>query len=70
MSGQQPGNEDHEPAAELEYQTQIGSKQFPEYPIRSTAEAYAQLRKPWGYLIPRWEALTLTLSNTANYITS
>jgi len=49
MSGQQPADEDYEPDAELEYQIQIGSKQFPEYPIRSTAEAFAQLRKQWGF---------------------
>ena len=35
---------------ELEYQVQIGSKQFPEYPIRSIAEAFTQLRKTMGIL--------------------
>ena len=50
MSGQQPADEDYEPDAELEYQIQIGSKQFPEYPIRSSAEAFAQLRKTMGIL--------------------
>ena len=30
---------------EFEFQVQIGSKLFPEYPIRSHAEAYDQLRK-------------------------
>ena len=33
---------------ELEIQVQIGSKLYPEYPIRSLAEAYYQLRKTVG----------------------
>jgi len=33
---------------ELEIQIQIGSKLYPEYPIRSLAEAYYQLRKTIG----------------------
>ena len=34
-----------DPNFELEYQVQIGSKLFPEYPVQSLAEAFAQLRK-------------------------
>jgi hypothetical protein len=33
---------------EVEFQMQIGSKLFPEYPIRSLAEAFYQLRKTLG----------------------
>jgi len=33
---------------EFEFQLQIGSKQFPEYPIRSHAEAFYQLKKCLG----------------------
>ena len=33
---------------ELELQMQLGSKLFPEYPIRSLAEAFYQLRKSLG----------------------
>jgi len=33
---------------ELDIQVQVGSKLFPEYPIRSTAEAFSQLRKTMG----------------------
>ena len=33
---------------EFEHQLQIGSKLYPEYPIRSHAEAYYQLRKTLG----------------------
>ena len=47
MSGQIPKQEVYNPNFELEYQVQIGSKQFPEYPIRSLAEAFCQLRKRW-----------------------
>jgi len=34
---------------ELEFEMQIGSKKFPEYPIRSVSEAFYQLRKALGY---------------------
>jgi hypothetical protein len=33
---------------ELEYQVQIGSKLYPEYPVRSISEAFSQLRKAVG----------------------
>ena len=33
---------------ELEFEMQTGSKKFPEYPIRSAAEAFYQLRKALG----------------------
>ena len=49
MSGQQPKVETYNHDLELEYQVQIGSKQFPEYPIRSAAEAVTQLRKLWEF---------------------
>jgi hypothetical protein len=38
----------HNPRGEFEFQLQIGSKLFPEYPIRSHAEAYYQLKKTLG----------------------
>ena len=50
MSGQQPKTEVYNHDLELEYQIQIGSKRFPEYPIRSAAEAFTQLRKTMGIL--------------------
>ena len=40
------GTYDHD--KELEFECQIGSKKFPEYPIRSSAEAFYQLRKALG----------------------
>ena len=38
----------HDPRGEFEFQLQIGSKLFPEYPIRSHNEAYYQLKKTLG----------------------
>jgi len=38
----------HNPKGEFEFQLQIGAKLFPEYPIRSHAEAYYQLKKTLG----------------------
>ena len=37
---------------EFEFWMQIGSKMFPEYPIRGHAEAYSQLRKTLGIHSP------------------
>ena len=45
---------------ELEYQVQIGSKQFPEYPIRSLAESFCQLRKTMGILNNTQVSLDIT----------
>ena len=42
MSGGAPGV--YDPTREMEFQFQIGSKLNPEYPIRSTSEAFYQLR--------------------------
>jgi hypothetical protein len=38
----------HDPRGEFEFQLQIGSKLFPEYPIRSHNEAFYQLKKTLG----------------------
>lgn len=42
------GELQHVAAGEFEFHVQIGSKLFPEYPIRSHAEAYYQLKKTLG----------------------
>jgi hypothetical protein len=39
---------EHKQDAEFEFQLQIGSKLFPEYPIRSHTESYYQLKKTLG----------------------
>jgi hypothetical protein len=38
----------HASGGEFEFQLQIGSKLFPEYPVRSHNEAYYQLKKSLG----------------------
>lgn len=44
--GSVPGQ--YDPTKEMEFQFQIGSKLYPEYPMRSTAEVFYQLRKTLG----------------------
>ena len=46
--GNHDGTLTHRPDGEFEFQLQIGSKLFPEYPIRSHNEAYYQLKKTLG----------------------
>jgi hypothetical protein len=46
--GNHDGTLTHIPGGEFEFQLQIGSKLFPEYPIRSHNEAYYQLKKTLG----------------------
>ena len=41
-------NNNFRQAGEFEFQLQLGAKLYPEYPIRSHAEAYYQLRKTLG----------------------
>jgi hypothetical protein len=41
-------NQIYDPTKEMEFQIQIGSKLFPEYPMRSVAEVFYQLRKTLG----------------------
>jgi hypothetical protein len=52
FSPMSPDNHDgtlsHNQSGEFEFQLQIGSKLFPEYPIRSHNEAYYQLKKTLG----------------------
>ena len=47
-------------AHELEFQVQIGSKLFPEYPIRSLSETYAQLKKSVGILGSNFHSISIT----------
>ena len=49
-SENQNGNLVHTKRGEFEFHVQIGSKLFPEYPVRSHAEAFYQLRKMLGVL--------------------
>ena len=46
------GNFCNDEAGEFEYQLQIGSKLYPEYPVRSHNEAYYNLKKCLGVQAP------------------
>ena len=41
----------YDPDNEIEFQLQIGSKKFPESEIKSTSEAYYNLRKTMGFIL-------------------
>ena len=45
---------------ELEYQIQVGSKLFPEYPVRSLSESFAQLKKCLGILGSNFHSVSIT----------
>ena len=45
---------------ELEYQISIGSKLFPESPVRSLSESYAQLEKTLGILGSNFHNVSVT----------
>ena len=45
---------------ELEYQIQIGSKLFPEYPVRSISESFAQLKKCLGILGSNFHSVSIS----------
>ena len=45
---------------ELEFQMQIGSKLFPEYPIRSISESFSQLKKCLGILGSNFHSVSIT----------
>jgi len=47
-------------AHELEFQIQIGSKLYPEYPIRSLSESFAQLKKSVGILGSNFHSLSIS----------
>jgi hypothetical protein len=45
---------------ELEYQIQIGSKLYPEYPVRSVSESYSQLKKTLGILGSNFHSVSIS----------
>jgi hypothetical protein len=51
---------------ELEAQIQIGSKMFPEYPLRSNSEMYAQLKKSVGILGSNFHSMSITPAQYRN----
>jgi len=51
---------------EMEMQLQVGSKLYPEYPVRSTAEAFYQLRKCMGIETSNFHSLDITPINQSS----
>ena len=47
-------------AKELQFELQLGSKKWPEYPMKSQAEAFYQLRKTMGILGSAYHSLDIT----------
>jgi hypothetical protein len=58
---------DYSRALDFEFQLQIGSKLFPEYPIRSTKEAFYQLRKCLGVHNSTFHSLDITPAQYQSY---
>ena len=57
----------YNPAKEMEFQIQIGSKLFPEYPVKSLAEAYYQLRKTLGVASSTFHSLNIPEFHYRNF---
>jgi hypothetical protein len=57
----------YDPTKEMEFQIQIGSKLFPEYPVKSLGEAYYQLRKTLGIAASNWHSMNITEANYRNF---
>jgi hypothetical protein len=53
-------SEAYDPAKELEFQIQLGSKMFPEYPVKSLAEAFYQLKKTLGIASTSFHSIAIT----------
>ena len=53
-------NTGYDPMFETEIQLQVGSKLYPEYPVRSLQEAFYQLRKCMGTETSNFHSLDIT----------
>ena len=60
-------NNAYDPALELELQLQLGSKLTPEYPMRSQAEIFYQLRKCLGVVASPIHGFTITPGDYRQY---
>ena len=56
----------YDPTKEMEFQIQIGSKLFPEYPMRSVAGCFDQLRKTLGIHTSRFHNIDITENEYRN----
>ena len=59
-AGAAGANGEYDPTREIEFQVQIGSKLYPEYPMRSTAEVFYQLNKTLGIHTSSFYGLDIT----------
>jgi hypothetical protein len=57
----------YDPTKEMEFQIQIGSKLFPEYPVKSLGEAYYQLRKTLGIASSNWHSMNIAEAHYRNF---
>ena len=57
----------YDPSKEMEFQIQIGSKLFPEYPVKSLGEAYYQLRKTLGIASSNWHSMNIAEAHYRNF---
>jgi hypothetical protein len=58
---------EYDPGREIEFQVQIGSKLYPEYPMRSTAEVFYQLNKTLGIHTSSFYGVDITPLQWQNY---
>ena len=61
------GSATYTPDKELEYQIQIGSKLYPEYPVKSLQEAFYQLRKTLGIHATNFHSCDILDDTYRNY---
>ena len=59
MASYAPGAR-YSPNDEMELQIQVGSKLMPEYPVKTTREAFTQLRKCLGIHNSTWHSIDIT----------
>ena len=57
----------YDSSKEMEFQIQIGSKLFPEYPVKSLGEAYYQLRKTLGIASSNWHSMNIAEAHYRNF---
>ena len=65
MSYNPTGN--YDPNYEIEYQLQIGSNQYPQYPMRSLQECFYQLRKCMGTESSQFHSLDISPNEYRNH---
>ena len=61
-----PMNGTYDVTREVQYQVQIGSKLFPEYPVRSLAQAFFELKKALGIASSSFHSICPTYAQYMN----